>query len=78
MLAMTYRNARARVFELAATLGAAQLQAPVPATPEWTAHEVLAHLVGCAADAASWTDGRSTGCTVVGPPRRGAPVSFGW
>jgi uncharacterized protein (TIGR03083 family) len=53
MLAMTYRNARARVFELAVTLSAAQLQVPVPATPEWTVHEVLAHLVGCAADSAT-------------------------
>ena len=53
MLVVTYRNARARVFELAATLSAAQLQAAVPATPEWTVHEVLAHLVGCAADAAT-------------------------
>ena len=53
MLVVTYRNARARVFEVAATLSAGQLQVPVPATPEWTVHEVVAHLVGCAADAAS-------------------------
>lgn len=53
MLDMIYRKARARVADLAATLSNEQLQAPVPATPRWTAHELLAHLVGCAADAAS-------------------------
>lgn len=31
-----------------------QLQLSVPATPTWTVHDVLAHLVGCAADAASY------------------------
>jgi len=50
---MIYRRARARVAELAVTLSDVQLQAPVPATPRWTAHELLAHLVGCAADAAN-------------------------
>lgn len=53
MLDMIYRKARARVADLVATLSDDQLQAPVPATPRWTAHELLAHLVGCAADAAS-------------------------
>ncbi|MGA7050627.1 MAG: maleylpyruvate isomerase family mycothiol-dependent enzyme [Mycobacterium sp.] len=53
MLAMTYRKARARVVDLAATLGAEQSRVPVPATPEWTVRELMAHLVGCAADAAS-------------------------
>ncbi|MDT7756555.1 MAG: hypothetical protein QOH27_2453 [Mycobacterium sp.] len=53
MLDMIYRKARARVADLAATLSNEQLQAPIPATPRWTAHELLAHLVGCAADAAS-------------------------
>ena len=48
-----YRGARERVADLARTLDEEQLRAPVPATPRWTAHEVLAHLVGCAADAAS-------------------------
>lgn len=49
-LAVTYRNARARVFDLADTLSADQLRRPVPATPNWTVHELLAHLVGGAAD----------------------------
>jgi uncharacterized protein (TIGR03083 family) len=53
MLHTIYRTARARVADLAATLSDEQLQAPVPATPRWTAHELLAHLVGCSADAAS-------------------------
>jgi uncharacterized protein (TIGR03083 family) len=53
MLEVIYRKARARVADLAATLNDEQLQAQVPATPQWTAHEVLAHLVGCASDAAS-------------------------
>jgi uncharacterized protein (TIGR03083 family) len=53
MLDIIYRKARARIAELAATLSDEQLQAPVPATPRWTAHELLAHLVGCSADAAS-------------------------
>jgi uncharacterized protein (TIGR03083 family) len=53
MLDMIYRKARARVADLAAMLSNEQLQAPIPATPRWTAHELLAHLVGCAADAAS-------------------------
>jgi len=52
MLDVIYRKARARVADLAATLSDEQLQAPVPAKPRWTAHELLAHLVGCAADAA--------------------------
>jgi uncharacterized protein (TIGR03083 family) len=53
MLETIYRRARTRISDLAVTLSDAQLQAPVPATPRWTAHELLAHLVGCAADAAS-------------------------
>jgi uncharacterized protein (TIGR03083 family) len=53
MLDIIYRKARARVADLTAMLSHEQLQAPVPATPRWTTHELLAHLVGCAADAAS-------------------------
>jgi uncharacterized protein (TIGR03083 family) len=48
-----YRKARFRVTDLVGTLGDGQFRAPVPATPRWTAHDLLAHLVGCAADAAS-------------------------
>lgn len=53
MLDMVYRKARGRVTDLAAALSDGQLLAPVPATPEWTVRELLAHLVGGAADAAS-------------------------
>src|ERR1700694_373088 len=53
MLDMVYRNARSRVTDLAAALSDQLLQAPVPATPRWTVHELLPHLVGGAADAAS-------------------------
>jgi uncharacterized protein (TIGR03083 family) len=53
MLDRVYRKARGRVADLAGTLSDGQLREPVPATPEWTVHELLAHLVGCAADAAS-------------------------
>ncbi|KDE98218.1 hypothetical protein Y900_004480 [Mycolicibacterium aromaticivorans JS19b1 = JCM 16368] len=53
MLETIYRTARDRVRDLAATLTDEQLQSHVPATPRWTVHELLAHLVGCAADAVS-------------------------
>jgi uncharacterized protein (TIGR03083 family) len=60
MLETTYRAARGRVRELAATLSDEQLRLPVPATPRWTVHELLAHLVGVASDAVS---GRLDGVT---------------
>ena len=60
MLEMVYRTARGRVNELAATLSDDQLHLQVPATPRWTVHELLAHLVGCASDAVS---GRLDGVT---------------
>lgn len=53
MLEVVYRNARTRVAALAATLSDEQLQSQVPATPRWKTHDLLAHLVGCAADAAN-------------------------
>jgi uncharacterized protein (TIGR03083 family) len=52
-LAVTYRQARARVSDLARALSPDQLQMSVPATPAWTIHQVLAHLAGGAADAAN-------------------------
>lgn len=51
-LASTYRQARARVSHLFGALSTDQLHLLVPATPSWTVHDVLAHLVGGAADAA--------------------------
>jgi uncharacterized protein (TIGR03083 family) len=60
MLETIYRETRARVCDLAASLSGDQLRTPVAATPNWTVHELLAHLVGCAGDAAS---GRLDGVT---------------
>lgn len=50
MLGTIYRNARTRISGLAGALGREQATAPVPATPGWTVHELLAHVVGVAAD----------------------------
>jgi uncharacterized protein (TIGR03083 family) len=52
MLDVAYAGARLRVAEVAESLTAEQLAARVPATPDWTVHELLAHLVGGANDAA--------------------------
>lgn len=60
MLDTSYRNARHRVGTLAATLDPAQLERRVPATPDWTVRDVLAHLVGLSADVAN---GRLDGVT---------------
>lgn len=53
MLDLAYRHARQRVTELVTELDDDQLSSRIPATPRWTAHDLLAHLVGGAADAAS-------------------------
>jgi uncharacterized protein (TIGR03083 family) len=53
MLDTAYRDARHRVTTLASALRDHQLRTPVPATPGWTVHQLLAHLVGGAADAAA-------------------------
>lgn len=50
MLDVIYRNARGRIATLAGGLTDDQLRMPVPATPGWSVHEVLAHLTGGAAD----------------------------
>lgn len=46
-----YRAHVASLTALASGLDDATLAAPVPATPAWTVHDVLAHLAGGAADA---------------------------
>ncbi|HEX5616757.1 MAG TPA: maleylpyruvate isomerase family mycothiol-dependent enzyme [Acidimicrobiia bacterium] len=48
--AAAYRGVRERVSALVAPIGDDVDHRPVPATPEWTARDVLAHLVGVAAD----------------------------
>lgn len=53
MLDDVYRNAHSRVTSLVSTLNPAQLAMRVPATPDWTVHDLIAHLAGGAADAAS-------------------------
>lgn len=53
MLDTAYRHAQFRISALAAGLSDDQLCTPVPATPGWTVHQLLAHLVGGAADLAA-------------------------
>ena len=48
-----YRGIRIRVGELVATRDDPALAVPAPATPEWTVHDLLAHLVGVTADIVS-------------------------
>ena len=45
-----YDDARRRVCELAAGLTEEQLASTVPATPDWTARQLVAHLAGVASD----------------------------
>ena len=49
--AAEYGALRRRVTDLVATLPPAALDVASPATPEWSAHDVLAHMVGVADDA---------------------------
>ncbi|HEX5144490.1 MAG TPA: maleylpyruvate isomerase family mycothiol-dependent enzyme [Mycobacterium sp.] len=53
ILVTAYQGARRRITELAEGLREDQLRLPVPATPGWTVHELLAHLAGGSADAVS-------------------------
>jgi hypothetical protein len=48
-----YRGVRLRVTALVTGADAATLDAVAPATPEWTVHDVLAHLVGVSTDIVS-------------------------
>ena len=56
--AVAYRGIRERVIGLVTPLGPAADDAPVPATPRWSVHDLVAHLVGVARDA---VDGRLDG-----------------
>lgn len=47
---IVYGTCRERVSELARDLAAEQLETRVPAFPDWTVHDALAHLVGVAVD----------------------------
>lgn len=48
-----YRGIRMRVGELVGACDDPTLALPAPATPEWTVHDLLAHLVGVTADIVS-------------------------
>ena len=48
-----YRESRQRTTGLAMGLGAEDLARTVPACPEWTVHQLVAHLAGVAADTAA-------------------------
>ena len=50
-IARHYANAHKRVVELARSLSDEQLATPVPATPGWTVHDVIAHLAALPTDA---------------------------
>ncbi len=60
MYDILYRHARERVLAVAETLTTDQLRLRVAATPKWTVHELIAHMVGVAFDA---TTGRLDGAT---------------
>jgi uncharacterized protein (TIGR03083 family) len=53
-----YRGARERMIAVARTLTPDQLRVQVSATPKWTVHELIAHVVGVAFDS---TTGRMDG-----------------
>lgn len=53
MFDVLYRSARSRVAQVAASLTDEQLDRTVAGSPDWTARQVVAHLVGVAADLAS-------------------------
>lgn len=46
-----YREGRERLSEIVRQLAPAELATTVPACPEWTVQDVIAHLTGCCADA---------------------------
>jgi uncharacterized protein (TIGR03083 family) len=48
-----YRSGHDRVAALVAGLGEAELARSVPACPDWTVHDLVAHLAGSAADVAA-------------------------
>lgn len=48
-----YREARQRIVGLTMGLSAAELARTVPACPEWTVHQLVAHLSGVASDLVS-------------------------
>lgn len=53
MYEVLYRDARGRVRELVGAMSQEQLTARLPATPDWNARQLVAHLVGVADDLTS-------------------------
>jgi len=47
-----YADCVEAVASLAGSLSEEQLALPVPGTPDWTVHQLLAHIVGCGSDGA--------------------------
>lgn len=52
-LGAAYGAARGRIADLVRSIDAATEALPVPATPAWTVHDLVAHVVGVAADGTS-------------------------
>ncbi|MGQ0832213.1 MAG: maleylpyruvate isomerase family mycothiol-dependent enzyme [Microthrixaceae bacterium] len=55
---LVYQRTRRRLIEVARGLNPAQLATIVPATPAWTVHDAIAHVVGLATDLNSGEFGR--------------------
>jgi uncharacterized protein (TIGR03083 family) len=70
--ATAYEDTRRRIAELARSLSAEELARTAPATPDWTAKDLIAHLVGLAVDVAA---GRVDG--IGSPPWTQAQVDRG-
>jgi uncharacterized protein (TIGR03083 family) len=73
-----YNRGRYRVVELVEGLSPDELGRPAPATPGWTVADVLAHLVGVAADVSSGNVEGAPGDEWTAKhvaARRGAPVA---
>lgn len=77
-LSVLYRGARERVTELVAAYPDAD-ETPVPATPGWTVHDVVAHVLGIAEDVTSGQSpsGGPTDEWTAGHVRRGKGIPVG-
>jgi uncharacterized protein (TIGR03083 family) len=74
----TYAEGRGRILELVADLSPEAGAAPVPTCPDWSVHDVVAHLAGSCADVlAGRTDGIATAAWADAQvaERRGRPMA---
>jgi uncharacterized protein (TIGR03083 family) len=77
-LGAAYGAARRRIADLVGHIDAATEALTVPATPEWTVHDVVAHLVGVAADGTSGNmDGAPGEAWTAAQVQRGKNVPLG-